>query len=474
MTLTALSVASDAPDLKIPGLGKDLWPYQRAGVEYAMRTKRLIIADEMGLGKTVQALATLRALDAFPAVVVCPAYIKATWKAMIVEWLPGIECVVIDSKTEMPPVKDGQKIIFILNYDILSKFAGKINGGVKPRAVIGDEAHYVKNKKSQRTKAFKSVAKGAYVRLLLTGTPVDNRPSEFVSLLEILGREQDFGGSWYFLNRYCNAHRDRFGYWDFSGSSNLSELNENLRATCYVRRLKKDVQSDLPERRIAILPVEIDNASQYAMAQADLIAWLTQNRGVASAVSALKAEAMVKIETLKQLVSQGKMKAAEEWIKDFMESGEKLVVFVHHVQTAKELHTLFPESGVITGHVGLLNRGKAIEDFNLDPFCQLLIISIQSGGLGIDLTSASNCLFLELGWTPTVHDQAESRLHRYGQKSTVTAWYMVGEKTIDEEIFKLLNRKREIVSMASDGVPSGVTAGAIYDDVEAFLLKGAR
>jgi len=462
------SAAHDA-NIMISGLGGELLPFQMAGVKYASETKRCFIGDEMGLGKTVQALATIQYLNAYPAVIICPASLKYNWEREAKKWLPEKSIVVLNGK-----LKDKIKVdIIILNYDILKKWMFQLEA-IKPQAVIADESHYIKSYKAQRTEATKKIMKLAPIRLCLTGTPVLNRPQELLSQLQALGRLDELGGFWTFARRYCQAHQTRWG-WDMTGAAHLDELNEKLRSICYIRRRKEDVLPELPEKRRTMVEVEIDNRQEYQLAQMNLVRWLRQKvqedeeflesiaglseeeqkkakniRANEAEQKTRNAEELVKIEALKQLSVRGKMLAIEEWIESFLETGEKLVVFAHHREIIEELAQKFRAVKIIGGD-DAKERQEAINKFQTDPKTKLIICSLQAGGVGITLTSASNVAFLELGWTPAVHDQAEDRCHRIGQKSSVNAWYLLGRDTIDEKIYQLIEAKRRVVNAVTDG-----------------------
>jgi SNF2 family DNA or RNA helicase len=251
------SHAADA-DIHVAGLAGELLPFQKAAVAYSVRAHRVLIGDEMGLGKTVEALAIIKAANAFPALVVCPATLKLNWRREAEKWLPIKRVAVLGGQNG---TTEGD--IVIINYDVLGRFAAKLKTrGFK--GIIFDESHYAKNHKAQRTAHCKQLASGIPVRLCLTGTPVLNRPAELISQLQLLDRLDDLGGFWNFAERYCDAHKNRWG-WDFSGASNLDELNERLRATCYIRRTKAEVLPELPAKRRCIVPVEIDKLLDAAL-----------------------------------------------------------------------------------------------------------------------------------------------------------------------------------------------------------------
>lgn len=437
------SQASTA-EFEVEGLGGELMPFQKAGVMYASRVKRCLLGDEMGLGKSIQALATIHNLQTYPAIIVCPASLKYNWEKEAKKWLPTKTIQVITSKTKALTAD-----ITILNYDLLKKWLGSLSQ-LSAKAIIYDECHLIKSNSAARTKAAKVLSKNIPVRLGLSGTPILNRPQELVSQLTVLGRIDDLGGLWKFLQRYCNAVQTKWG-WDMSGASNMEELNDKLRAACYIRRLKKNVLPELPDKRRTVIAVDIDNKAEYNKAQRDIIHYLSDKKGKASANAARNAEELIKIEVLKKLSVDGKMAVAEEWIENFLETGEKLVVFAHHRDIIGRLVKKFPMAVKIIGGDDAEDRQSAVEKFQTDDDCKLIICSIQSGGVGITLTAASNVVFLELGWNPAIHDQAEDRCHRIGQKDAVNAWYLLGRDTIDEDIWALIEKKRQVVDAATDG-----------------------
>ena len=478
-------------DLNVDGLGGTLRPFQQAGVAYALQAKRTFIADEMGLGKTVEALATIQAANAYPALIVCPASLKLNWKREVEKWLPGHTVIVLNGSKANSDVDKAE--IVVINYDILKKHLEVLQAR-QFKAVVFDESHFAKNHRAQRSQACKELAKGAEYRLALTGTPILNRPQELLSQLGILGRLDDLGGFWHFAKRYCNAHQNRFG-WDFSGATHLDELNEKMRATCFIRRLKADVLQELPTKQRADVVVELDNRPEYNRAEANVIAWLreraTENREFQASIADLpeaeqkrlrderangaaerarRAEQLVRIETLKQVAARGKLAAIKEWTESFLESN-KLVLFATHVEIQHELLAAFPEAARILGEDDTQTRQADVDRFQNDPECKLIICSLRAGGVGITLTAASNVAFAELGWTPAEHDQAEDRTHRIGQASQVTAWYLLAADTIDEQINELIARKRQVVDAATNGTAASASA-SILSELISQLTKG--
>jgi SWI/SNF-related matrix-associated actin-dependent regulator of chromatin subfamily A-like protein 1 len=441
----ALSYAEDA-ELDGLVLGGELHPFQRAGVRYALERRRTFIADEQGLGKTVQALAAMEADDAFPAAVICPASMKLTWERESSIWLPHRSVAVLDGRTASTwTAAAGEAEIVVLNYDILEAHSERLaERGL--RALVLDESHYVKNPQARRTKAALELAErlpdGA-LRLALTGTPILNRPDELVAQLRVLGRLKEFGSGARMSRRFRNAGSDDRLHW-------------NLRARCYVRRTKQQVLPQLPAKRHDTVPMLLSNEHEYRLAEEDVIAWLQTlplDLGTidAKVAAALRAEQLVRLNNLRQLAAGGKLPTALAWISDFLQSGEPLVVFAEHVATQKAVLERFPDAVHILGADAAGARQRAVDAFQSEDGPQLMVCSMRAASQGITLTRASNVAFLELDWTPARHDQAEDRLHRIGQDSAVTAWYLLAPNTIDETMAELLQRKRSLIDAITDG-----------------------
>jgi SWI/SNF-related matrix-associated actin-dependent regulator 1 of chromatin subfamily A len=490
--LVALSAASDA-ELHVPGLGGgELKPFQRAGVSYLLAQRRAFLADEQGLGKTIEALATLQADGAFPAVVVCPASLKLNWMREIERWLPqrsaralagtGVGARMSPPRIAGPeiagsdvagldvagvgvagpevagPKVDGPEVaglgvagagadITVVNYDIVAARLQELCG-LAPRALVVDESHYCKNAAAKRTQAVQrlaAVVPDDGLVLALTGTPVMNRPPELISQLRIVGRLGDFGSGAQFGKR-------------FRGPDAHLRLHWHLRARCFVRRLKTEVLPQLPPKTRGVVPIELDNEHEYRFAERDVIAWLRSQpldlrRLDAKVAAALRAERLVRLNALKLLAARGKLHAALAWIHDFCSSGERLVVFAKHREIQRAVLERFPRALHILGQDGHTARDESLRAFQApdDSENQLIVCSIEVAGQGLTLTRSSNVVFLELDWTPAKHDQAEDRCHRIGQQDAVNATYLLAAGTVDETIATLLERKRAVIGAVTDG-----------------------
>jgi SNF2 family DNA or RNA helicase len=448
-------------------LGGELAPFQWAGVRYALQARRTFIADEQGLGKTVEALAAIEADGAYPAIVVCPASLKLNWEREATKWLPHRGVTVIDGRMAVPPTGE----ITILNYEIVAAHRVAL-GRLRPRALVIDESHYVKNPQAKRTRAVRKLADcvpADGLRLALSGTPVLNHADELVSQLRVIGRLSEFGSGAQFSRR-------------FRGELSEERLHWHLRRSCFVRRLKSEVLPQLPAKRQVVVPVALGNEREYRLAEDDVIAWLrTQPLDLrelnAKIAATLRAERLAQLGTLQRLAARGKLPAALGWIGDFLASGEPLVVFARHVEVQEAVLARFPDAAHLLGRDSGARRDETVSAFQEPDGPQLLIAATRVAAQGITLTRASNVAFLELEWTPAMHDQAEDRCHRIGQHDAVTAWYLLAANTIDETMATLIARKRGIVAAVTDGARAetdGLVEGVVRELREGRPLRHLR
>jgi SWI/SNF-related matrix-associated actin-dependent regulator 1 of chromatin subfamily A len=379
---------------------------------------------------------------------VCPASLKLNWMRELERWLPHRSARSLSGNGgRAAPAPDAD--ITIVNYDIVAARLDELSA-LEPVALVLDESHYCKNAAAKRTQAVQrlsAVIPREGLVLALSGTPITNRPAELISQLRILGRLEDFGSGRRFGER-------------FRGADAHLRLHWHLRARCFVRRLKADVLPQLPAKTRAVVPVELDNEAEYRLAERDLVAWLRSQpldlRELdAKVAAALRAERLVRCNALKLLAARGKLHAALAWIHDFCSSGEPLVVFAGHREIQRAVLDRFPAALHILGEDSAAARDSALRAFQeaqASEANQLIVCSIEVAGHGLTLTRSSNVAFLELGWTPAKHDQAEDRCHRIGQQDAVNAYYLLAADTIDETISTLLERKRALIGAVTDGL----------------------
>jgi SWI/SNF-related matrix-associated actin-dependent regulator 1 of chromatin subfamily A len=461
---------TSAPDpVDIDGL----YDFQKLGVGFIeSRNGRALIADEMGLGKTVQALGYCKThpekrTPSEPCLVVCPASVKLNWAKEARKWIPDAEVEVLNGRT--PYETEGS--ILVINYDIMSGWIEKFQR-MKIGMVILDECHYIKNVKAKRTKACLTLCEHSDSVVCLSGTPITNRPVEFYTALRAIDKRA-FPSFWQYAKRFCGATRGRFG-WDFSGATHTDELHSLLTKTLMIRRLKEDVLTDLPAKQRSVVPMELSKQGKatYEKIMCDFEGWLEEQGKTPEEIErTAAAEALTKIEKLKQAAVEAKMKSCIEWIQDEIDAGEKLVVFATHIKTLDELEKKFEGKTVrLDGSTAQNKRQEVVDKFQNDSSIRLFLGNVKAAGVGITLTAASNVVFVELGWTPGEHIQAEDRIHRIGQEAdSVMAYYLVADETIEGDIAEMLNEKQKVLDSVLDG--KGGEASTVLVDLLGSLIK---
>lgn len=439
----AASRAADS-DLEVPTpAGCELAAYQKAGIDYALGAYArgqagVIIGDEMGLGKTVQALGFVNALRLTNVLVICPASLKINWQREADRWLadPFLSVGVADPKRGLP---DDDMVV--CNYDILGRLP------LRERqwdVIIVDEAHLIKNPDAQRTR--ETLAIPTPFRLFLTGTPVLNRPVELWPLLHACAPEVwgDYGA---FVGKYCGAHMRRIGrktVLDVRGASNLGELRERLRGTVMVRRSKRDVLHQLPEKRHEVLVLPRDGAETLLREESRLWARLTPEEA-AQALDAGKTPSLEGLAEVRRKLGEAKVRPALEYIRGCLEGEGKLVIFAVHRAVLEALRAALPGAAMVHGGTPLAVRQEAVDRFQRDPQVRVFLGQIQAAGVGLTLTASSHAIFVEQSWSPSEMQQAEDRIHRRGQSRGVLITRVVFDLSLDALLFKISAKKSRVL-----------------------------
>ena len=457
-------------------LGGELLPLQQEAVDLILAKKRTLIAFEQGGGKTIIALAATHRESLYPMLIVGPKSVKLQWAEMARKWLPGVRVTTLHTQSQP---EDMDADVVVANVDILPWVCMALKERRWKHFVV-DESYLIKSGDSQRNAWCQHIALQSGHITLLTGTPIENRPIELVEQLRILGWLDAFGGAWRFKMRYCGAQQVNIGWrtvWQFKGASNTRELHEKLKALGFIRCKLADVWKDCPGKRRTVIPVELSNRASYQAAESDLVAFVRmtaandkkfhaeiahltpQEQGLKVAIrqadkayKAERAEALVRLGTLRRLVGLGKVAAAQEWIKDFLDTtGLKLVVFVYHRDVGDALVKKLKCPSIKGGDTDLA-RQQAVKDFQADA--RVIVCSIGAAGKGLDgLQLAAHCvLFIEYPWTSAAIEQAESRLLRYGQeRAEVLSYFMTARVPMEDELRSILKEKARIIARVIDG-----------------------
>ncbi len=426
--------ASEKPTKQIK-LPKELYQFQREGVEYIASTKgRCIIADDMGLGKSAEALVYLRFYSTGRTLIVAPSNVTYKWRdEECRKWWPEKSVEVVRTGKEKIPDVD----ILIMSYGIMVSKLEMLKM-LNIQNIILDEAHYVKGVKAQRTRAAKSLINSGVPRVLLvSGTPFLNNPGELFTLLNMLD-PKGFNNYFSYAVRYCGAYKQE-GIWVFPKDvvTNREELEKRLQRYL-IRRTKNAVELQLPDLTRSYLPIELSAKKEYMDEVSRFKEWRKEHK---------KANPLAQLTALRQLLGNLKVEPTVELAESILEAGRKVVIFAHHKETvARLIKALFAYGvGVISGDVQDKDRQKQAKDFLLDTSKLRVMIITVAGAEGINLFSASDIIFCEREWTPAKEEQAEARLHRIGQKSAVTSYYLVVKDTIDEKMDRLVRLKREVI-----------------------------
>ena len=451
------------------GLKVQPYPYQLQGIARGLQLKRFINGDDMGLGKSLESIATINKADAFPCLVICPNVVKINWQREWHKFTDKKAMVLTDSVRDSWPFfwQTGMNQVFIVNYESLRKyFVRRITKAEKWtlkdvefhntiklfKSVIIDESHKVKSTATQQTKFCKGIASGKEYIILLTGTPVVNQPKDLVAQLGIMDRMIDMGGWKGFMLRYCSGPNQ---------ASNLKELNYRLWKHCFFRREKSKVLTQLPDKVRQIVSCEITNRKEYMDAERDLIDYLKRYKEAddEKIQKSLKGEVMVRIGILKDITARGKLKEVIDFVKDFRENGKKIILFCNLHEIVDRLMIAFPSAVCVTGRQNMQEKQASVDAFQKNPKTDVIICSIKAASAGITLTAASDVAFIELPWTYADCDQAESRAHRIGQKDSVNCYYLLGRRTIDQKLYRIIEEKKHIsnaVLGAEDNIQTNI------------------
>ena len=502
-----LGFPAPSPDVRAEALAQarrlaaGLFPHQVEGLAFLLGRRRAILADDMGLGKTRQSiLALTHAAPVGPWLVVSPASVKQNWAREIGVVRPQDEVLVVGPGAPPQVGYDGWVVV---NYDLLSKHADGLSE-LPWTGLVFDEAHYLKNHASKRSKLARTLVAGASDAALhaLTGTPLTNRPRDLFPLLQLVGHPmaRSFLS---FARRYCAAYHNGFG-WVTDGASNLIELRVQLHGV--MMRRTKDEVLDLPPKLRTWVPVRVPEKAGRRETRRVLETLLASalarlrgggsdadygSDGDAARAGAPGGETAGPVETSQEdasrrsgervrmladltrarvAIASAKVPTTIEFIEGVVAQGEKVIVFSSFEDPVLRISDHFGDHAVVlTGSTPAARRQELVDRFQNDSDTRVFIANLIAGCVGLNLTAARQVVFNDLDWVPASHWQAEDRAYRIGQTGTVNVTYFYAEGTIDEFVESVLRSKAALIEAVVEGSGDLVVGVDMLAELEALV-----
>ncbi|WP_168915549.1 DEAD/DEAH box helicase [Microcella flavibacter] len=490
----------EAGSLVTPG-GMELMRHQARLIEAVRGGHRsFLLADEPGLGKTAQALMAANVANAFPLLVVVPNVVKTNWLREVQRWIPARAATVVHGDGDD---LDAFSDVIIVNYEILDRHVGWL-GRFGFKGMVVDEAHFIKNATSQRSRHVQNLAQSIRtlnpraLMMALTGTPLINQIEDFRMIWKFLGWIDDKKP----LGRLMVRLED-------SGLTPadpgfFAEARRSVIDMGIVRRKKVDVAADIPARRIADIPVELDDeygrsirASERALVarlveRYDRVVAARDTKPVGIDEDLVRLVAHSELEeskgstngdnvfTLVRRIGTAKAVLAADYTAQLARNVGKVVFFAKHIDVMDAAEAHFAQAGLravsIRGDQSTKARQEAIDGFTNDPEVAVIVCSLSAAGVGINLQAASNVVLAELSWTSAEQTQAIDRVHRIGQELPVTAWRILAAQTIDARIADLIDSKAGLAARALDGSDEAVVQeGTVQlQALQALLTEALR
>ena len=442
-------------------VGRKLYDIQKTGIKFLLSRDGCLLADDMGAGKTIQSVISALESGAKKILIVCPTAVKINWQREI-SYFGCDDSTIISGKKW-----DNQAKFTIINFDILKNFHMVPGDKIKEEdicwdnqylvnadfdLIIIDEAHKLKNHKSNRGSIMKDVCTnyGKKKVWLLSGTPVANRPMDYYNLLKLIG--SPIADNWkHYVLRYCDGKQItttlKNGYrkkvWLTNGATNLEELALKSK-NVYLRRLKSEI-GDMPEK--TIIPAYRKLTTKQWGEYEDLWEeYLIERKRKKK--SGEPERALVELGLLRKYIAMQSIPHTIELVEDMVEQGNKAIIFTNYTEELQALVSHFGNRCVF--HFGEMNdktKQNSIDKFQTNDKIEVFIGNIMSAGVGITLTKATYVVFNSFDWVPGNNEQAEDRAYRLGQKNNVTVYYQLFEDTVSMTMWQTLHRKKKVIDI---------------------------
>ena len=416
--------------------------HQKEAIEKLAGSKRFILADDMGLGKTTATIIAALECNVKKILIVCPASLKINWQREIENYTD--RSVYIAEGKKFSTEHD----FVIINYDILKNFydikdkdKSLISQGNFDLIVL-DEAHYVSNGTSIRSKLVNSFTKNCKRVWLLTGTPMTNRPMNYFNLLSII--DSPVSQNWMaYAIRYCGGYQFTAGkrkIWNVAGATNLEELRDRT-SRQVLRRLKTEVL-DLPEK--IITPVYLKLKSKlYEGLMGEYYEWYNKNPNESSSLTVQFSKLM----KVRQVIAEEKINDTIELAENIIEQGKKVIIFTNFTDTLNKIADHFGKQAVrLDGSTSKPQRQHAVDQFQENDKINVFVGNLKAAGVGITLTAAEAVIMNDLSFVPGDLAQGEDRAYRYGQNNSVSIYYPLFINSIESVIYDMVNDKKKNIN----------------------------
>lgn len=421
----------------------ELKQHQKDTVAFYHKTNgRCLNTSEPGTGKTATVATYLKESRNLPAIIVCPASVKGTWKDELKLWGQLDSGIVQGESGELP-----DSDILVINYNILKARRQQLSD-IPYKTIVFDECQSLSDPTTAQTKAATALSRRATHVIGMSGTPITNRPKDFWPILHII-RPKEYPTFYKFGWQYCDPQRKPWGL-EFKGCSNPEKLHKEIQP--FTIGYKQEDVVTLPKRSIQVVSIPIDRPEEYAEAEQDFLGWM-KRKAAGNVEKAKAAEAIVKTSKLLTLACQLKARHAVKWIKNHMSDGRKVIVFCTHTGMLDVMHRRIApgQSVFINGSVPTAKRHAIVKQFQTDPDIRVFVGNVQACGSGITLTAATSTIMTELPWTASAVIQAGRRNYRIGQDKETELIFLVAAGTIEEKLAKMIQQKSEIASAILDG-----------------------
>lgn len=446
-----------------------LFKYQQAILNDVMYKKHNLLALQMGVGKTIIAASMSKMMNYDRTLIVCPSLLKWNWFYDLTrDWgYSELGFTIYDAKKSKCMTSFGERFV-IVNYESVKKYTPELLSS-NFQHIIADEAHYIKNEKSQRSRAFANIVKqnpNAKVTLL-TGTPISNRVDDLFGYLKIsshsLGNSRDK-----FRAKFALTTGSR-GRTKVTGAKNIPELR--LKLSNYMIRKRSDECLELPPLILQRCYFDIEASEEYQEKEKEIyeLAEESEKHEGFKAVKGAPLQLTTNLHTLNRLNSLAKIDSTIKFIDSILDMDEKIVVFTWYTDVYEKLGEHYGDASVIiSGKIGASEKQARIDRFKTDPTCKVFIAQNVAGGIGITLTNSKYAFFCDIPFTPDWIEQCYKRIHRIGQKHKCNVFFSIANETVDEYLYELIVSKTEDINEIVDKDKPGVVS---YNNISQELMK---